>query len=229
VALQQQAPENNGQAHRSRPSVWGLYAMNIATAKLVVLSVLGLVAGSLTVLLIEARSEIEEAPQAVFSDPNREPTTDALSLRIVAKSRIARDLIAGRFSLLQGAALFGALNRVPAQSAKLSVLDAQVSRLGVRPRTDQERLCRQVIDYVASALAADPDRQETAVAHLEAVFMDELHRQGTIQLPDVSWLVSVEQLLEEAGTELAEQRQGVTAGTKIVRPGSPGEPCTGPG
>jgi hypothetical protein len=200
--------------------------MNIATAKLVVLAVL-LVAGSLTMLFSEAPSEMDEPPLPVFSGLNREPITDALSLRIVAKFRIARNVIAGRFSLLQGAALFGALNRVPAQSAKLSVFDPQVSR--IRPHTDQERLCRQVVDYVASELAEDPDRQETVVAHLEAVFMDELERHGTIQLPDPSCSVSVERLLEEAGAELSEQRHEVPDGTKVARPEWPGEPRTGPG
>jgi hypothetical protein len=186
--------------------------MNIATAKLVILAVVSLVAGSLTVLLSETPPQRHEPLQPVFSDLNKKATNDALSLRIVAKSRIARNVVAGRFSLLQAAALFGALNKVPAQSAKLSVLDTQASRLGIRPRADEERLCRQVIDYVASELTGDPDRQAIAVAHLEAVFMDEMHRQGAIQLPDACCLISVEQLLEEAGAELSEQQQGVTAG-----------------
>jgi hypothetical protein len=203
--------------------------MNIATAKLVILAVLGLATASVTMLLSQTSSEVDVRSQSVESDTEREPAVDGLALRIVAKYRVVRDVIAGRFSLLEGAALFGALNRMPPQSASLSLLDRQSPRLGFHPHTNEERLCRQVMEFVVHELAEEPDRQKTALARLQAEFRAELRMQRNIQLPDPSRLFSVEELLEEARADLAEQRHSAIQGAEIVRPESPGELPSSPG
>jgi hypothetical protein len=177
--------------------------MNGATAKLVVLAVLSLAAGSLTALLSETPSEMDEMPQPVVSDANREPTT--MALRIVAKYRVARDVIAGRFSLLEGAALFGALNQVSPRAPELSLLDVQESLLDVPGRTGEERLCRQLILYAGWELAAEPDRARAVVARMKADFNQELWQEGSIRLPDSSSLVTAQELLEQARAELTDR------------------------
>jgi hypothetical protein len=210
----------NQQAVEVAQSFREVDAMNVPAAKLMVLAVLSLTAGSLVVLFDASPSETDEPPRPVVSEADMEPVTEALVLRILAKFHIARSVIEGRFSLVQSAALFGALNQIPPQSLELSLLDSQTSKLCPRARTDEERLCRQVIDFVITELAGEPDRQEVAVALLKAEFRDQLHRESGIQLPDPSSLVSVEGLLEEAAAERADRRHRVT---KLDPPESQGD------
>src|SRR5262245_2036868 len=87
-------------------------------------------------------------------DLEEEAQTDVIRtavLRWTAKRQVAREVIAGRLSLGQGAALFGALNRLPPE-AGLPLIDPHTLHRRVPPRSDAERLCWLVIWYVEAEL-----------------------------------------------------------------------------
>jgi hypothetical protein len=120
-------------------------------------------------------------------------------VREVARARLARDLLDGRRSLCEAAALCGELNRLSPATAQTH--KARYPLVGFQPRTDEEYLCAQVMNgaYTQVFLThRDHDRAMAAVARLEAEFRDELRRAGAIRLPDPSTLTPVEQLLDEA-------------------------------
>lgn len=181
---------------------WKAFAMNVSTAKLLSLVLLNLAAGATAVLLSQSASELDGSLQLVASKADREPSVEILALRPLAKCCIAHDVIEGRFSLLEAAALFGALNRIPPHAPNPSLLDLHPSPLSLPARTDEERLCRHVVEYVGWELGKEPDRAAVAVRRLEAEFTDELCRNGFIQLPDPASLVPVQKLLDEAKVEL---------------------------
>src|SRR5690349_9198789 len=70
--------------------------------------------------------------------------------RIAVKEEIVNDLVGGRISLLDAAAQFRALN-----AGRRDYLE--VIRLTYPGRTDDERMCRNVIGFVESAVASDED------------------------------------------------------------------------
>jgi hypothetical protein len=140
-----------------------------------------------------------------------------ITVRILAKNRISRDVIVGRLSLVEAAALFGALNRLPPQATPLSLADRRGSPLRIPARTEEERLCRQVVEYVRWALVEEPDRAEDPVARLNAEFKEELDKQGSIHLPDTSALVSAQELLKQARAQLAETQRGAHCGANSLQ------------
>ena len=123
-------------------------------------------------------------------------------LRVVAKRQVARQVSAGRLSLPQAAALFGALNALPPQAADLSKLDPHLRPPQVAPRTDEERLCWQVIRYVAAELEQQPDRARAVVARLEAELEEELRTRGRIRLPNPPSPAQLQTRLEQAREEI---------------------------
>src|SRR5262249_13319841 len=171
--------------------------MHLPDLKFLVFPVLTLTIGALLALLSPSPSESDEPPRPAASETEGKALCDILSLRIAAKQRIARGVLADRFSLLEAAALFGALNRQPPQAPDLSLSDGPGSRLGLRKRTDEERLCRQVVDYVGRIIAEDPKQTEAVLKRLEAEFEEELGRQGRIILPEPTSLLPVQKLLAE--------------------------------
>jgi hypothetical protein len=106
-------------------------------------------------------------------------------LRPVAKDLVAREAAAGRRSLAEAAALFGALDRLPP-----ALSPAAPAPPGGRPewdecRTDEERLCWRVIDRATELLEREaPAGAPAAVARLAAEFRA-LRRGGTIRLPEL--------------------------------------------
>ena len=176
--------------------------INIPTLKFLALSALTLLAGSMTVLLSQAPSDSAEPFERVVREPEGEPVASVVALRIAAKYRVARDVIAGRFSLLEGAALFGALNEVSPRAPELSLFRVHDSVRDVPGRTEEERLCRQVITYAGWELLAEPERANAVVGRLKADFNAKLCQGGAIQLPDSSSLPTVQELLEDARVEL---------------------------
>src|SRR5262245_20571518 len=82
-----------------------------------------------------------------------ESASSAALRRIALKDEIVRDLIEGDIDLLGAAAQFRNLNAVDLDF--LQRLRAQYPR-----RTDQERVCRNVIDYAMAVIGRRPDKAE---------------------------------------------------------------------
>jgi hypothetical protein len=147
-------------------------------------------------------AEPDVPPQAEFFEAL---VPEAMALRIRAKHLIAREVAAGRRGLVEAAALFGALNRLPPKSVELPNLDAIDASLRLPKRTDAERLCWLVIAHVKAVLNEEPpDRVAAVVARLEAEFWEELRRHGVLRLPDPSTLPSAQELLERAQKAMTE-------------------------
>jgi hypothetical protein len=138
------------------------------------------VAALVPALLPRARGPEEPSPPPVPAPDWPRPE----ALRILAKWQVAGEVAAGRLSLLKAAALFAALNRLPPAAPALAELDRYPSSLHLPLRTDEERLCGQVADWVSRRLwTEDPARARLAVARLEGEFREELRRHGAIRLP----------------------------------------------
>jgi hypothetical protein len=103
--------------------------------------------------------------ESVYQDPNFRTDLDCrdfLSLqRLLARNRVANQVLTGQLSLIQAAASFRALNE--------SAVDFnwQLFRADYRGSSDNERCCRQVIFYVQSQLPADSPESEAISAKLE--------------------------------------------------------------
>jgi hypothetical protein len=160
-------------------------------------------------------SESAEPVERVECEVDAQPIPEIVALRIAAKYEIARDVIAGKLSLFQGAALFGALNQVPPQAPRLSSLGVRERSLGVPARTEEEQLCSQVANYVRLQLAEEPEQAEAALARLKGDFKQKLRTEGSIRLPDSSSLVSVQELFQQARADLTDKgviaREGMSA------------------
>jgi hypothetical protein len=131
------------------------------------------------------------------------PRPRAAALRSIAKKRIADDVAAGRRTLVEAAALFGALNRLPPTALDPSIGDAQYSQMPAPARTDEERLCRQVITWVENILLREaPDRAEPVVTRLREEYAAALCG-GPIRLPAPATLEAVGDLLARAAREAA--------------------------
>jgi hypothetical protein len=137
---------------------------------------------------------------------------EVMVLRTFAKRHIAQEAAAGRRSLVEAAALFGQLNRLP-----------PVGRLPDYPHlsgdTEEERLCRQVIVFVTRS---GPDWNSESVrataARLEVELRQELARDGIVRLPDPAGLPAAADLLEEARARLTEAER------KAFLPARPADP-----
>jgi hypothetical protein len=164
-----------------------------------VLALIALVAASLTYVLGPRPAESDQSCQPASSEAKRQVLPETLALRIAAKSHIAEKVIDGRLSLAQAAALFGALNRLEPQSLKTRS-DTYALRDRFPAHTEEERLCRQVVQWVSAELANEHDRQEATLARLEDEFKE--FKQGMVQLPDAGTLVPVHKLLEQAREKL---------------------------
>jgi hypothetical protein len=180
------------------------------TAKFAAIAVLGF-AVSISIILNHSPSEPEEPEEPLSSAAERQ-AFEVVLLRTTAKYRIARDVIAGRLSLFEAAALFGALNRVPPQWQSASY------RFRFPEDTD-ELLCRQVLGYVSCELDVGPDRRDAAMVRLEVDFNGELPNNGATRLPNLLTLVPVEKLLTQARDELT--YQGILPLRAKKTPGDP--------
>jgi hypothetical protein len=102
--------------------------------------------------------------------------------RGLAKGRLAADVAAGRLTLLEAAAAFRDLNR------QWPPFDWDRWRRILHYRypgvSDEEALCRQVIDCTRTKLWEKQEEAEKAVRRLEAE-LDEHLRHGTLRLPPV--------------------------------------------
>lgn len=124
------------------------------------------------VILSEPLSESGPPPQILSSEADRQALLHVVLLRTTAKDQIGRDVIAGRLSLVQAAALFGALNRIPPQPQSTSW------RFRFPADTEEERLCRQILQCLSNELAEESDRREATIARLEGDFKEDLRTRG---------------------------------------------------
>jgi hypothetical protein len=148
------------------------------------------------------------------------PAPDVAGLRSEAKWLIAREVAAGRWSLVEAAALFGALNRLSPMAPELSCQDTPNFPwvLSDPVHTEEEWLCRQVIEWVdVLRLAESPEYAGAAVARLKAQFRQELRTHGAIRLPDPSTLVSFEKLLNRARAALSQSQKGAAVPSRGSR------------
>src|SRR5262249_9606431 len=135
---------------------------------------------------------------------------DTIVLRQLAKNFVAREVAAGRRSLVEAAGLFEALNRLPPAPPPLPPYPNPRALL-LPGRTEAERLCPQAVVYLKVVLADGPPGELQAVlARLEAEFREELHRHGEIRLPDPSSLPPAQDVLEQVRKSLtAAERQAM--------------------
>jgi hypothetical protein len=110
-------------------------------------------------------------------------------LRLFAKAMVADDAAAGRLSLVEAAALFAALNRLPpVLPHDRNLLKHRAWSRHLPDHTEEERLCLQVIGYAFIWLndhRPDGAVAAAAVVRLEREFAVELRHDGGIRLPDV--------------------------------------------
>jgi hypothetical protein len=100
----------------------------------------------------------------------------AVRCRDEARCRIARRVRAGWLTLLEAAEHFRDLNEA---GADFYWKGFRTSYAGT---TDDERCCRQVIDWVVNHLENDTGQSEAEKMRLEAELCDHLQR-GTLRLP----------------------------------------------
>jgi hypothetical protein len=169
-------------------------------AKLVVLPVVGLAA-----LAFVCRPQPGRRPPLPEIDPEAEALAEGLPetaiLRAIVKDQIAREVAAGRRALLEAAALFRELNKLPPAPAKPTRIDPF---LGIPADTEAGWLCREVAEHVRVALHREPDQAAAAVARLEAEFFQELRACGAVRLPAPP-PGSVEELLRQARARIAQR------------------------
>jgi hypothetical protein len=158
---------------------------------------LALAASAVSVVSRRA-AEPEEPDPSLWDEVADEQVPEAMILRIIAKQHLVREVAAGRQPLLEAAALFRELNRLP---PALHPADHP----SLAGRNEEELLCRQVIAYVAEPDGDWPESAaEAAVARLEAELQEELRRHGAVRLPDPAGLPPAPELIEQARARLTE-------------------------
>jgi hypothetical protein len=164
------------------------------------------------------------APEpAVVERPSEaaRPFPEAVRLRAIAKWLVARDAAAGRRTLVEAAALFRELNRLPPAAATSEWFEDPPPPVPLD--TEEERLCAHVLAHVHIALRGDPAAQAAAVARLAAEFREEVRRRGAIRLPDPSALTPVSEVLERARAWQADpEHNGAASPSRPVRAPSAG-------
>ncbi len=164
---------------------------------------LGLAGAWAVVLCRRTDGPAEDVP-VVESRSLAEGFPETAALRSLAKRQLAREAAAGRRSLLEVAALFGELNRLPPETPVVAP-DPANPPAPLPGGTEEERLCQQVVAFVGVALADRPPGEiRSAVARLEAEFWREREERGAVRLPDPASLTPVRELLGQA-------RQAMTA------------------
>jgi hypothetical protein len=154
-------------------------------------------------------TELDDAapPDLPWADAVGGPSSPAAVVGL-AKQLVARDVAVGRRSLLEAAALFRDLPRLPPGLTTPSVERRDWGQ-DLPAETEEERLCIRVIGFVRGVLWEQPDvaRLEAAQTRLEAEFWAAICDQGTIRLPDLP-PAAIEALLEQAREVLRTSPRG---------------------
>jgi hypothetical protein len=149
---------------------------------------MAVVLGCFVTLSVVPRPKTARPPDSWTTDEGDRRLNDFYYRRFDAKREIARDLIAGRRSLLEAAALFGELNRMPPEALSLDWQDSAPFPLGAPVRTDDERLCLKVANWVRGTISNNPALLEEVLVRLEAEYRAEQTKHGTVKLPDPATL-----------------------------------------
>jgi hypothetical protein len=128
------------------------------------------------------------------------------TFRLYAKRLVAGDVVDGRRTLPEAAALFGMLDRLPPASrlpATLPPLNQLDQSIPLPANSEAERLCWHVYSW-ARAVAREhgPARERTVLARLERQFREQLRAHGEIRLPDPASVEDVSALLARIGATL---------------------------
>jgi hypothetical protein len=132
---------------------------------------------------------VPEEQELVREDPDAGPDATAEARRAERLSRLrqvifwacdqraalATDLVAGRLTLVEAAAGFRAVQQIKEQYARAVPLYF----LG---KTEEERLCRQVLAYAVEQRRDEPD-QAAVVERLRQELQERLDRDGAVPLP----------------------------------------------
>jgi hypothetical protein len=155
--------------------------------------------------------EPEQSDTACAVESVTAPVPETIALRGWAKDQIAREVAAGRRRLLDAAALYGELNRLP-PVADFSLQDVDNSPKSDPVGADAERLCRQVMTWVEQRVIREaPDQASPVMDRLEAELRAALQEQGGIRLPGRSSLPPMREVLEQARSRMtAAQRPAPT-------------------
>ena len=112
------------------------------------------------------------------------PDRAAHELRVAAKDAVARDLLAGRTTLPEAAALFGWLNDLPPDAAPIPPQLPQVLELEPRAYDARELLLIQVVVWAEGCTRVEfPSRALDQSRHLRARLRDALAHH--VKLPEV--------------------------------------------
>ncbi|MFO0810311.1 MAG: hypothetical protein U0746_16940 [Gemmataceae bacterium] len=156
------------------------------------------VAGTALVLAIRPWGSDDDTacPEPIPAEVQR-MTSDITFVRIAAKEIIANEVIQGRRTLFEAAALFKSLNQLPPSAQPPTNLD--LAGLPIPTRTEEELLCWQVASCVQARFSSLRESRR-AVARLAAEFRAEVQAHGTIRLPapPVATDVLIEQAQETA-------------------------------
>jgi hypothetical protein len=146
---------------------------------------------------------LDTASSTAERDDTNAATIKRIQLRIRAKELLVEDLAAGKRSLLQTAALFRELDRIPpAVSRPDPVIDPPIR---FENPTEDEWQCLWVLAYTRTLLqVTHPDREASVTDRLVKEFEAERRDVGTVRLPDP-------QSLEPVPTVLARAREGFEA------------------
>jgi hypothetical protein len=183
---------------------------------------IGLVVIALLLVFWPARSEWERGQSAAVTMMKAVP--DTIVLRIHAKLQIAHEVADGRRSLVEAAALFRELNRLPPEAPELTLGDWEQSVLRAPVSSDEDRLWRQVVECVDLVLRKEVSSEcaEEVMARLEAEFRAAPRRHGVIRLPDASTLTPVRELMDAArARRAAYERPPANHGRDTGRGGRP--------
>ena len=159
--------------------------LKIITAIVAVLTLAGLGLGKLTYKMVCVRGTDWWAvagtgdgldPEARREGPNDDEQLRAIRRRIEAKSRLAREVIDGRLTLLEAAARFRDLDLAPPPFAWDGL------RCRYPGASDDELHCREVIFFVRAEQRDRPGTDAAIVARLEAELNERLGR-GDLHLP----------------------------------------------
>ncbi|HZT82744.1 MAG TPA: hypothetical protein VFA26_21115 [Gemmataceae bacterium] len=102
----------------------------------------------------------------------------AVVQRLEKKQQVIAALLGGRLSLLEAAARFRELNETPSELPNHSY------RILFEGKSDEERLCRQVIAWAYNeAEVSSPEGARAVRRRLEAELAEHLARHGTVVLP----------------------------------------------
>jgi hypothetical protein len=157
-------------------------------------------------LLGRVRSAAAQPDHASAIETLTGTVPETVALRGWAKDQIAREVAAGRRGLLDAAALYGELNQLP-PVVNHSKEDVDNWPWRDPVRTDEERLCRQVMTWVQQLLSREsPDRVGQVSDRLEAEFRAGLREQGEIRLPGPS-LPALRDVLVQARAGMMEARR----------------------